>query len=76
MGEGESSAFVFVHADGDRYAKVVSAGGVAELAHERDRMIWAAAHGIAVAEVLHWSSGADGACLVTRTVEGIPADRL
>jgi streptomycin 3"-kinase len=74
--EGESSALVLVHDDGDRYAKVVVADGVTELARERDRLVWAAAHGIAVAEVLHWSSDDDGACLTTRAVAGIPADRL
>lgn len=73
---GESGATVLHDRDGGRYAKVVGPERSAELADERDRITWLGAAGIPVGGVLDWLDTDDGACLVTRAVPGVPADRL
>nr|WP_062340056.1 aminoglycoside 3'-phosphotransferase [Herbidospora sakaeratensis] len=73
VGHGESGAQVFRSADGARYAKW---GPVAELAAERDRVVWLAGQGVPGQRVLDWRDDGDRACLVTSAVEGVPADRL
>ncbi|WP_064742851.1 APH(3'') family aminoglycoside O-phosphotransferase [Pseudonocardia spinosispora] len=73
---GESGAAVLRSRDGARYAKCVSAGDVASLEAERDRVGWLSEQGIPGARVLDWRLGADGAVLVTSAVEGIPADQV
>ncbi|TXI57913.1 APH(3'') family aminoglycoside O-phosphotransferase [Mycolicibacterium mageritense] len=74
---GESGARVFRSADGARYAKVVGPAAVPDLAAERDRMSWAHEHGIAAPAVFDWGMTPDGdTYLVTRTVDGVPADQL
>lgn len=73
---GESGANVRRSPDGTRFAKVVGAHGVADLAAERDRLAWISGQDIPTAALLDWQERADGACLVTSTVPGIGADRL
>lgn len=74
---GESGAGVFRSPDGTRYAKMVAAAEVAELAAERDRVSWANGHGIPAPVVIDWGvSESGGAYLVTTAVAGVPADRL
>ncbi|MCW1820326.1 APH(3'') family aminoglycoside O-phosphotransferase [Mycolicibacterium conceptionense] len=74
---GESGASVFRSADGSRYAKVVGAAGVADLAAERDRVAWAGEQGLPVPAVIDWHTTADGgARLITSAVAGVAADSL
>ncbi len=73
---GESGAWVFRSADGSRYAKCVLAEQEDLLAQERNRVEWLSVRGIPGPEVLAWSSGAGGACLVTSAVRGVPADSV
>ena len=47
-----------------------------ELAGERDRVTWLSSTGLPGAVVLDWRATDAGACLVTRAVQGVPADRL
>jgi streptomycin 3"-kinase len=62
--------------DRHRYAKVVSADQVTELAAERDRNVWIAQSGIPGAPVLDWRETAGGACLVTQAMPGVAASEL
>nr|WP_042189037.1 APH(3'') family aminoglycoside O-phosphotransferase [Kibdelosporangium sp. MJ126-NF4]CEL18620.1 Aminoglycoside 3'-phosphotransferase @ Streptomycin 3'-kinase StrA [Kibdelosporangium sp. MJ126-NF4]CTQ98105.1 Aminoglycoside 3'-phosphotransferase (EC 2.7.1.95) @ Streptomycin 3'-kinase StrA (EC 2.7.1.87) [Kibdelosporangium sp. MJ126-NF4] len=71
---GESGAVVFRGADGSRYAKCVPAAHRDLLSQERDRVDWLATSGIPGPRVLDWITDTDGACLVTSTVRGVPAD--
>ncbi|MFI9624562.1 APH(3'') family aminoglycoside O-phosphotransferase [Streptomyces sp. NPDC052042] len=73
---GESGADVFRSADGGRYAKCVAASDAAELRAERDRIAWLGDQGVPGPRVLDCRSGDAGACLVTSTVPGVPADEL
>ncbi|MFD8458581.1 APH(3'') family aminoglycoside O-phosphotransferase [Streptomyces antimycoticus] len=73
---GESGAAVFRSDDGSRYAKCVPARQMASLEAERDRVAWLHAQGAPGAQVLDWRITDAGACLVTSTVEGVPADRV
>ncbi|WCD84160.1 Aminoglycoside 3'-phosphotransferase [Streptomyces xanthophaeus] len=73
---GESGAAVFRSADGTRYAKCVAAADAADLKSERDRAAWLSDQGVPGPQVLEWHSGDAGACLVTGTVRGIPADQV
>ncbi|MFC7375834.1 MULTISPECIES: aminoglycoside 3'-phosphotransferase [unclassified Brachybacterium] len=73
---GESAARVHA-SEGERlYAKLVPMEGIADLAAERDRTRWAGGHGIPGPRVAHWAANADGACLVTTAVPGVPADQV
>lgn len=74
--DGESGAIVVRDNVGERYAKLVTAENVADLAAERDRIGWLQQYGIQVASVLDWRVNDRGACLVTRAVPGVPAHRL
>ncbi|MGW4715812.1 APH(3'') family aminoglycoside O-phosphotransferase [Nocardia sp. NPDC004260] len=76
VGSGESGAEVFRSADGSRYAKCVDPGGVADLALERDKIVWLDGHGIPGPLALDWRACDDGACLVTSAVPGVPADAV
>jgi streptomycin 3"-kinase len=73
---GESGATVLHDRDGRRFAKIVAAADTDELVAERDRIAWLATAGIPVPEVLDWRVTPAGACLVTRAVPGLTADRL
>lgn len=73
---GESGAAVFRSADGAKYAKCVAAADAAVLADERDRTEWLGRQGVPASRVLDWHDGADGACLVTDAVRGVPADQV
>jgi streptomycin 3"-kinase len=46
------------------------------LVRERDRVEWLSTTGIPGPTVLDWHAGADGACLVTSAVLGVPADSV
>lgn len=73
---GESGASVFRSADGGVHAKCAPPEAAPTLAAERDRVTWLAAQDIPGAEVVSWSAGDQGACLVTTTVPGVPATGL
>jgi streptomycin 3"-kinase len=73
---GESGASVFRDHGRQRYAKVVAPAQVAELAAERDRILWLDHTAIPCAPVLDWHESAAGACLMTQAVPGVPADQL
>ncbi len=73
---GESGASVFVDRDQQRYAKVVPADRLTELADERDRTVWIDETVVPGARVLDWRESGAGACLVTRAVPGVPASQL
>ncbi|MBL3686971.1 APH(3'') family aminoglycoside O-phosphotransferase [Leucobacter zeae] len=73
---GESGAIVLRDAGGGRYAKIVPPSAAAALSDERDRIEWLSGTGIPGPEVLDWRETEHGACLITSTVEGVPADRL
>ena len=73
---GESGAAVVHDRGTQRYAKVVSAERVAELAAERDRSVWINQTGVPSVPVLDWRQTDVGACLVTQAVPGVPASEL
>lgn len=58
------------------YAKVCSAGGLVDLAEERDRVRWLAETAIPGARVLDWIDSQHGAVLVTSAVPGVPGSEL
>lgn len=72
---GESGASVVYDRVQQRYAKVV-ASLVPGLAAERDRIVWLNETGIPGPALLDWRESDAGACLVTRAVPGVPANRL
>ncbi|TDV53733.1 APH(3'') family aminoglycoside O-phosphotransferase [Actinophytocola oryzae] len=73
---GESGAEVHRSPDGRQHAKSVPAAREAELAGERDRIAWLATTGVPGPTVVDWHVDEGGACLVTSTVEGVPADSV
>jgi len=73
---GESGASVVRDLDAQRYAKVVSAERVDELAAERDRSVWLMRTEIPCAQVLGWRETEAGACLITQAAAGVPASTL
>ncbi len=73
---GESGAAVFHSADATRYAKCVPAADAASLKAERDRITWLNGQDVPGPQVLDWHSGDVGACLVTSSVSGVPADQV
>ena len=74
VGIGESGMSVYRR--GDVFAKCCEVSGVAELAAERERAEWLAGTGMPAASVVDWSESADGACLITRAVPGVPGTAL
>lgn len=72
VGESDTT----VHRRGDVFAKCCAAPGVAELAAERDRIHWLSGTGLPGATVVDWSESAEGACLLTSAVPGVPGDLL
>ncbi|MFD8287780.1 APH(3'') family aminoglycoside O-phosphotransferase [Streptomyces lavendulae] len=73
---GESGAFVFRSADAARYAKCVPVADAADLAAERDRIVWLSTRAVPGPAVLDWFDTDEGACLVTSAVRGVPADQV
>ncbi|MEU8530833.1 APH(3'') family aminoglycoside O-phosphotransferase [Streptomyces sp. NPDC048629] len=73
---GESGAFVFRSADAGRYAKCVPVADAADLAAERDRIVWLSAQAVPGPAVVDWCDNYAGACLVTSAVHGVPADQV
>lgn len=74
--EGESGDAVYRRSDGAAFAKISLGEGAAQLEGERQRTEWLAPFGVGSATVLDWHVSSEGACLVTRTVEGVPASDL
>lgn len=71
---GESGDFVYRREDGPAYAKIASSDRSAELAGERDRLLWLQGKGIAVPEVIDWhEEEEEGACLIMTAIPGVPA---
>lgn len=73
---GESGATLFHDAAAARFAKCADPTAAGDLRAERDRTVWLGGVGVPVASVLDWRVGDDGACLVTRAIPGVTADRL
>lgn len=73
---GESGDFVYRRSDGRAFAKVAGTGRAADLASERDRLLWLQGKGILVPEVIDWHVAEDGACLIMSAIEGVPAAAL
>ncbi|KAA1181244.1 APH(3'') family aminoglycoside O-phosphotransferase [Rhizobium tropici] len=73
---GESGDLVFRREDGLAYAKIAPSARSADLAGERDRLLWLEGKGIAVPEVIDWREAEEGACLVMTTIPGVPAVEL
>jgi streptomycin 3"-kinase len=74
--EGESGDAVFGRSDGTAFAKISLGASAAQLDEERLRTEWLAPFGLGSAAVLDWRVSSEGACLVTRTVAGVPASDL
>ncbi|MGX1806568.1 APH(3') family aminoglycoside O-phosphotransferase [Nocardia sp. NPDC055321] len=74
---GCSDAVVRRSADGSRFDKTATtAAARAELADERDRLLWLARAGFGAPRVLDWIENGGGSTLVTSTLPGIPASEL
>jgi streptomycin 3"-kinase len=71
---GESDTSLYRR--GDVFAKCCPPEGVQELRDERDRTEWLAGTAIPSATVVDWAESADGACLMTTAVPGVPGDSL
>ena len=70
---GESGDLVYRREDGLAYAKIASSDRSADLAGERDRLLWLQGRGISVPEVIDWRDVEEGACLTMTAIRGIPA---
>lgn len=70
---GESGDLAYRREDGLAYAKIASSARSADLAGERDRLLWLQGKGIACPEVIDWKEAEEGACLVMTATPGIPA---
>ncbi len=73
---GESGDLVYRREDGLAYAKIASSARSADLAGERDRLLWLQGKGIAVPGVIDWREVEEGACLIMTAIPGIPAVEL
>jgi streptomycin 3"-kinase len=73
---GESGDSVYRRSDGAAFAKVSMGAGAASLEEEHRRTEWLAPFDLGSAKVLDWRTSEAGACLVTRTVPGVPASEL
>ncbi len=74
--QGESGDLVYRREDGRAYAKIASSARLADLAGERDRLLWLRGRGIVVPEVIDWREVEDGACLIVTAIPGVPAVEL
>ncbi|MBB6488074.1 APH(3'') family aminoglycoside O-phosphotransferase [Rhizobium lusitanum] len=74
--EGESGDLVYRRGDGRAYAKIALPAHLADLAGERDRLLWLQGRGIAVPEVIDWQEAENGACLIMTAIPGVPAVEL
>ncbi|MCA1439346.1 APH(3'') family aminoglycoside O-phosphotransferase [Ensifer sp. IC4062] len=70
---GESGDPVYRRDDGLAYAKVAPSARSAELAGERDRLVWLNGRGVACPEVVDWRETGEGASLVMTAIPGVPA---
>lgn len=70
---GESGDLVYRREDGLAYAKIASSVRSADLAGERDRLLWLHGKGIGVPEVIDWREAEEGACLIMTAIPGVPA---
>ena len=73
---GESGDLVYRRSDGLAYAKIAGADRLADLAGERDRLMWLAGRGIACPEIIDWRETDAAACLVMTALPGVPAVEL
>jgi streptomycin 3"-kinase len=73
---GESGDLVYRREDGLAYAKVAPSARSADLAGERDRLLWLQGRGIATPEVIGWRETEEGACLIMTAIPGLPAVEL
>ncbi|SDX93258.1 APH(3'') family aminoglycoside O-phosphotransferase [Paenibacillus sp. CF384] len=73
---GESGDFVYRRNDNLAYAKITPPAGVADLAGERDRLLWLRDQGVACPEAVEWNEGEEGASLVMTAIPGISAANL
>lgn len=73
---GESGDLVYRREDSLAYAKIATSARSAELAGERDRLLWLQGKGIPVPEVIDWHQVEEGACLIMTTIPGVPAAEL
>jgi streptomycin 3"-kinase len=73
---GESGDLVYRREDRLAYAKIASSERSADLAGERDRLLWLQGRGIAVPEVIDWREVEEGASLVMTAIPGVPAVEL
>ncbi len=76
VNEGESGDLVYRREDGSAYAKIASPARLAELAGERDRLLWLQGRGIYVPELIDWREAENGACLIMSAIPGVPAVEL
>lgn len=73
---GESGDLVYRRHDGQAFAKIAPASRSAELAAERDRLVWLEGKGIACPKVIDWHEAGTQVCLVMTAVAGVPAADL
>ena len=73
---GESGDLVYRREDGLAYAKIATSARSAELAGERDRLLWLQDKRIAIPEVIDWQQVEEGACLTMTAIPGVPAAEL
>jgi len=73
---GESGDFVYRRDNGLAYAKIAPIARVADLAGERDRLIWLNGRGVACPEIIDWRETEESACLVMTAIPGVPAADL
>lgn len=73
---GESGDFVYRRADGLAYAKIAPFARVADLAGERERLIWLYGRGVGCPEIIDWRETEEGACLTMAAIPGVPAADL
>jgi streptomycin 3"-kinase len=73
---GESGDLVYRRDDQLAYAKLAPAARSAELAGERDRLMWLDGQGVACPKVIDWRETEEGVCLVMSAILGIPAAEL
>jgi aminoglycoside phosphotransferase len=73
---GHTAAVVRRSRDGLRYAKTGSGAARAELADERDRLLWLSTTDLPAAAVLDWVDDGATATLTTAAVPGVPMSEL